>query len=71
MRKIIITSLVTLSLTGCATIQRARDKAVNLMCQHKDTLIALALSTNDIATVKAIDAYCNAPETPPAPVQGL
>lgn len=52
-----IVSLV-IALAGCATFNAYRVKAVNLLCANRDTLTALALTNNDMATVKAIEAYC-------------
>lgn len=58
-------TLMLVATSGCATLQSARVKAVDLLCANQTVLTAIALSNNDIATVKAIDAYC-APT--PAPV---
>ena len=59
---------LSLALTGCATFNTYRSKAIDMLCANKDTLIAMALANGDMATVKAIDAYCPAILTPVAPV---
>lgn len=62
MKKTIIIIVAGASfLGGCATIRSGRDVAVKTICENKDILLALAITNNDIATVKAIQAYCPEP----------
>lgn len=53
--------LTIISLSGCVTFYKDRTKVSNFACQHKDTIVALALSVGDAATANAIDAYCATP----------
>ena len=66
MRKVIFAAFAVSILSGCVALTNARNKAVATLCANRDTLIAVALTNNDLATVKAIEAYCPANPAPEA-----